>query len=104
MHNVLRVVRPHECVEFGSYGSKRLRVSGHAFHEFLDRAAPAGGGGELRPTKANSRPTKCSGGHVANAIRPPALSTRRISVTAIPGRGANIWPNWLTTRSNDASG
>src|SRR5258708_2372882 len=38
MHNVLRVVRPHECVEFGSYGSKRLRVSGHAFHEFLDRA------------------------------------------------------------------
>ena len=67
-------------------------------------AAPGGGGGMLRPTKTNMRPVKCSGGQVANAIRPPGLSTRRISAMATSGRGANMWPNWLSTTSNDASG
>ncbi len=67
-------------------------------------AAPGGGGGEFLPTKANRRPTKCSGGQVANAMRPPGFSTRRICATVTSGRGANMWPNWLTTTSNWPSG
>jgi hypothetical protein len=61
-----------------------------------------GGGGECRLTKPNLRPTKCSGGQVAKAIR-PCFSTRRIAAIAISGRGANICPNWLSTTSNEAS-
>ncbi len=57
-----------------------------------------------RATKANMRPVKCSGGQVENAIRPPRLSTRSISLVTTAGRGANMCPNWLSTTSNEASG
>jgi hypothetical protein len=66
-------------------------------------AAPGGSGGPLRPTNANIRPMKCSGGRVANATRPPGLGTRRISATTTSGRGANMCPNWLTTTSSRRS-
>ena len=35
-----------------------------------------------------------------NAMRPSGFKTRIISATAISGRGANMWPNWLSTTSN----
>lgn len=43
------------------------------------------------------------GGHVANAIVPPGLSTRSISPVATSARGANMCPNWLSTTSNATS-
>src|SRR6266571_4299006 len=62
-------------------------------------ATPGGGGGAYRPTRATVRPINNSGGQVANAIVSPAFSTRSISPIATSGRGANMWPNWLTTTS-----
>ena len=67
-------------------------------------AAPRGGGGECCPTSlAGSRPTKCSGGHAANAIRPPRFKTLRISERTTSGCGAKMWPNWLRTTSKLSS-
>jgi hypothetical protein len=71
--------------------SRSLMTAG--FPQSGGGATPGGGGDELRPIKANIRPTKCSGGQVANATLPVGYSTRRISATATSGRGANMWPN-----------
>src|SRR2546428_2304463 len=44
-----------------------------------------------------------SGGHVLNAVRPPGVRTRSISVVATAGRGAKMCANWLRTASNSPS-
>jgi hypothetical protein len=50
-------------------------------------------------TSANVLPMNSSGGQVENAIVPAGFNTRSISPIATSGRGANMWPNWLTTTS-----
>jgi hypothetical protein len=65
-------------------------VDDRGVSQSVGEAAPGGGGGELRPIKANIRPTRCSGGQVANATLPLGFSTRRISATVTSGRGANM--------------
>src|SRR5262245_37605743 len=61
---------------------------------------PGGGGGIYLDTNVDKLPMNSSGGQVENAIVPPGFSTRSISPMATSGRGANMWPNWLTTTSN----
>jgi hypothetical protein len=70
-------------------------------------AAPGGGGGELRPTNANIRPMKCSGGQ--SRERDAATRLQHAPHLGHYDIGAwrehvAQWPNWLTTTSNDASG
>ncbi|MGX1211501.1 hypothetical protein AB7M42_001766 [Bradyrhizobium diazoefficiens] len=65
--------------------------------------ATPSGGGRWRPIIANIRPTYRCGGQVENAMVPPGFSTRSISPMATSGRGANMWPNWLSTTSNSLS-
>ena len=60
-------------------------------------------GGRYLPPSANNLPTKSSGGHVLNAMRPPGLRTRSISRIATSGRGAKMCANWLSTTSNSLS-
>src|SRR6516225_728438 len=59
----------------------------------------AGGKGKRLPIHVKRRPTHSSGGHVEKAMLPPGLRTLSISRVATSERGANIWPNWLSTVS-----
>ncbi len=61
---------------------------------------PDGGGGTYDATSENIRPMNISAGQVEKAIVPPGASTRSISPIATAGRGANMWPYWLTTTSD----
>src|SRR5579864_8847506 len=65
--------------------------------------ATPGGAGKYLAIRAEERPTCPSGGQLENPMVPPGFNTRNISATATSGRGAKIWPNWLTTMSNAPS-
>src|SRR5689334_4978654 len=78
--------------------TKRSRTK-EGFPQSGGGETPSGGGRYLE-TNENISPVKSSGGHVENAIVPPGFNTLSISEIATSGRGANMCPNWLRTKSN----
>src|SRR5687767_11336137 len=62
-----------------------------------------GGGGRYLVDNLNICPAKPVGVQLAIAIRPPGLHTRTSSSAVTSGRGANIAPNIVITRSNKSS-
>jgi hypothetical protein len=71
-----------------------------AFVPHSDGEAMPAGGGTYRPTTRNSSPMKLSGVQLARPMRPPGRTTRRSSLAARSGLGANITPNVESATSN----
>ena len=66
----------------------------------IGEGTPAGPGGKCALKTVNIFPRKPSGVQLAKATCPPGFVTRNNSAATRWGRGANITPNMLTTRSN----
>jgi hypothetical protein len=84
------------CRSFTSASSRSRTVASSPHWSGLGR--PVSGATRLAVAR-NTAPMKPPGVQFAIAICPPDRQTRRSSAATRPGRGANIAPNMLTTRS-----
>src|SRR5215510_3371468 len=95
----------HETLSGGMPAFPNLSSTWLSTPHVIGLTNPSGGGGEYEELIFRTWLTKVGslGSQLPMTMRPPGLVTRTISFATSNGRGANIAPKMLTTRSKERS-